>query len=186
MLIREMMEQLQLEMDEGLDSTRRELAQIRTGRASLALVDGINVECYGGRSPLKQVASLAVPEARLIVIQPWDRSIVAEIEKAILKSDLGINPSNDGKVIRLQIPPLTEERRHELAKHVKKLGEEGKVRLRNFRRKANDEIKQGEKDGDIPEDEGKRTIERIQEMTDDFIQKIDAVIEEKTKEIAEF
>jgi len=186
MLIQEMMEQLQMEMEETVDSTRRELAQIRTGRASLALVDGINVECYGGRSPLKQVASLSVPEARLIVIQPWDRSILAEIEKAILKSELGITPSNDGKVIRLQIPPLTEERRQELAKLVRKLGEEGKVRVRNLRRKANDEVKQGEKDGDIPEDEGKRTIDRIQEMTDDFIAKIEAVIEEKTKEIAQF
>ena len=186
MLIQEMMEQLELEMESTVESTQHELAQIRTGRASLALVDGINVDCYGGKSPLKQVASLSVPEARLIVIQPWDRSILTDIEKAILKSDLGITPNSDGKVIRLSIPPLTEERRKELVKHVKKLGEEGKIKIRSLRRTANEEVKQGEKDGDIPEDEGKRTIEKIQEMTDEFIKKVDAVIEEKSKEIAEF
>jgi len=186
MLIQELIDQIELDMEAAVESTQHELAQIRTGRASLALVDGINVECYGGKSPLKQVAGLSVPEARLIVIQPWDRSILGDIEKAILKSELGITPGNDGKVIRLQIPPLTEERRKELVKHVKKLGEEGKIKIRNIRRTANDEVKEGEKDGDIPEDEGKRTVEKIQEMTNRFIERIDGVIEEKSKEIAEF
>lgn len=186
MLIKELMKQLELEMNEAVDSTRHELAVIRTGRASPALVDGINVECYGGKSPLKQVAGISVPEGRLIVIQAYDPSILGDIERAILKSDIGITPNNDGKVIRLNIPSLTEERRKELAKHVRKLGEEGKVKVRNIRRSANDEIKQGEKDGDIPEDEGKRTIEKIQKITDDFIKKVDEVIEDKRKEIEEF
>lgn len=186
MIIEEFMEELKMEMEGAIQSTQHEFAHIRTGRASLALVDGINVECYGGKSPLKQVASLSVPEARLIVIQPWDRSILQDVEKALLKSELGITPTNDGKVIRLQVPPLSEERRKDLVKHVKKLGEEGKVKIRNLRRKANDEIKQGEKDGDIPEDEGKHTIDQIQKMTDEFILKVDALIEEKNKEIMEF
>jgi len=129
---------------------------------------------------------VSVPEARLIVIQPYDPTILQDIEKAIQKSDIGLTPNSDGKVIRLSIPALTEERRKDLVKQVKKLGEEGKVRIRNIRRKANDEIKQGEKDGDIPEDESKRTIDRIQEMTDDYIKKIDAVIEDKSKEIQDF
>ncbi len=186
MLIKELIETTEMEMDEALDATRHELAMIRTGRASPALVDGINVECYGGKSPLKQIAGVSVPEARLIVIQPYDPTILQDIEKAIQKSDIGLTPNSDGKVIRLGIPALTEERRKDLVKQVKKLGEEGKVRIRNIRRKANDEIKQGEKDGDIPEDESKRTIDRIQEMTDDYIKKIDAVIEDKSKEIQEF
>jgi ribosome recycling factor len=186
MLIKELMETTEMEMDEALDATRHELAMIRTGRASPALVDGINVECYGGKSPLKQIAGVSVPEARLIVIQPYDPTILQDIEKAIQKSDIGLTPNSDGKVIRLSIPALTEERRKDLVKQVKKLGEEGKVRIRNIRRKANDEIKQGEKDGDIPEDESKRTIDRIQEMTDDYIKKIDAVIEDKSKEIQDF
>jgi len=186
MLVKEMVEKLDKDMKETLVSTRHELAQIRTGRASSALVDGINVECYGGRSPLKQVAGISVPEARLILIQPYDKSLTHDIEKALQKSDLGINPTSDGKVIRLQIPPLTEERRRELVKHVKKLGEEGKIKLRNLRRDANEEIKLGEKDGDIPEDHGKRTLDKIQKITDDFVKQVEEIIHEKSKEITEF
>jgi len=186
MLIKEMMDQLTKDMDGAIGSSRHELAVIRTGRASPVLVDGINVECYGGKSPLKQVASVTVPEARLIVIHPYDPSILGDVEKAILKSDLGITPNSDGKVIRLAIPSLTEERRKELAKHVKKLGEEGKVKIRNLRREANEEIKTGEKDGDIPEDEGKRTLDKIQKLTDDYIEKMEGIIAEKNKEIMEF
>jgi len=186
MMIDELLEQLKMDMQEIVEATQHELAMIRTGRASAALLDGINVECYGGKSPLKQVAGVTVPEARLIVIQPWDKTIIGAIEKAILKSDLGLTPNNDGKVIRLSIPSLTEERRKELAKLVKKLGEEGKVKLRSQRRIANDEVKKGEKDGDIPEDEGKRTIDVIQKITDEYIEKIDKVIEDKTKEITQF
>ena len=186
MLISDLMEELQMEMDGAIEATQHELGQIRTGRATPALLDGINVECYGGKSPLKQVAGISVPEARLIVIQPWDKSIMGDIEKALLKSDLGLTPNNDGKVIRLSIPPLTEERRKDLIKLVKKIGEEGKVRVRNLRRKANDDVKQGEKDGDIPEDEAKRTLEKIQEMTDGYVKKMDQIIEEKSQEIIQF
>ena len=186
MLIKELLEQLKREMEEAVEGTQMELALIRTGRATTALVDGINVECYGGRSPLKQVANVSIPEARLILVQPWDRSILTDVEKAIQKSDLGITPNSDGKVIRLQIPALTEERRKELVKHVKKLGEEGKVKIRNLRRKANEEIKEGEKDGDIPKDESKKTIDEIQERTDSYTEKIERVIQEKSKEIEEF
>jgi len=186
MLIDELMIQVESDMEEAVAGSQHELALIRTGRASLSLVDGINVECYGGKSPLKQVASLSVPEARLIVIQPWDRSILGEIEKAILKSDLGIPPNSDGKIIRLHIPPLTEERRKELVKQVKRLGEEGKVKIRSIRRVANEEIKEGEIDGDIPKDEGKRTTDEIQKLTYKYIEKLDAIIEDKSKEIAEF
>ncbi len=186
MLIEEKMQELEMEMEETVQATRHELAMVRTGRASAALLDAIQVECYGGKSPLKQVAGVTVPEARLIVVQPWDKTIHGDIEKAIKKSDLGITPNSDGKVIRLSVPPLSEERRKELAKLVKKLGEEGKVRIRNLRRQANDDIKQGEKDGDIPEDEGKKAIDRVQKITDSFIAKMDQVIEEKSKEITEF
>lgn len=186
MLIKELVEQLELDMEGTVQSTQHELSQIRTGRASTALVDGMNVECYGGSSPLKQVANVTVPEARLIVIQPWDKSIIRDVEKAILKSGLGLTPQSDGKILRLAMPELTEDRRKELAKLAKKLGEEGKVKIRNLRRHANEEIHEGQKDGDIPEDEAKRTTEKIQKMTDNYTTKVDQVIEDKQKEITEF
>ena len=173
-------------MEKVIADLQHEMASIRTGRASINLFDGIQVEAYGSQMPINHLATLHVPEPSMVTIQPYDVSQIGAIEKAIRASDLGLNPSNDGKIIRVPIPALTEERRKELAKLVKKLGEEGKIKIRNIRRKANDEIKQGEKDGDIPEDEGHRIIEKIQKLTDDFITKVDKIIEDKNKEIMEF
>jgi ribosome recycling factor len=149
-------------------------------------VDGINVEAYGGKCPIRQLAGITIPDARTLVINPWDRSALKEIEKAILASDLGVTPTNDGHVIRLSMPPLTEERRRELAKQVRKMVEEGKVSLRNIRRTAKDELEAGKKDGDVPEDEAKRALNDIQKLVDEHIEKIDEVVTEKTKEIMEF
>jgi ribosome recycling factor len=186
MLVKELMDRLEKDMKDAVEGTQHELSLIRTGRASTALVDGINVECYGGSSPLKQVANVTIPEARLIMIQPWDKSILKNVEKALLKSDLGLTPQNDGKIIRLALPELTEDRRKELAKLAKKLGEEGKVKVRNLRRHANDELHEGQKDGDIPKDEAKRHTDKTQELTDAYTDEIDKIIAQKQKEITEF
>jgi ribosome recycling factor len=159
---------------------------IRTGRASVALLDGIQVDYHGSLMPLNQLANLAVPERRLITIQPWDPSSVSAIEKAILKSDLGITPSNDGKVIRLAVPTLTEERRKELVKVCRKLAEEGRVVIRNLRRDANDGIKKREKDKQISEDDARKGGEQIQELTNRMIKGMDELLEKKEKEIMEF
>ena len=173
-------------METALESTGKELAGIRTGRASISLLDGINVEYYGARSPINQVASISIPEARLMVIQPWDKSMISEIERAILKADLGLNVNNDGNVIRITVPELTEERRKELVRHAKKLAEEGKIALRAIRRDANDALKKLEKAGDLPEDDSRREQSEIQELTDDYVKKVDKMFEAKEKEIMEF
>lgn len=173
-------------MEKSITALKTELNRVRTGRASLSLLDGIRVDYYGTPTPLNQMASLAVPESRLITIQPWDVSIIKEVEKAILKSDLGLTPSSDGKLIRIAIPPLTEERRKSLVKVVNKIGEEFKVGTRNQRRDANDMIKDLKKDGDISEDDAFKAQDRIQKITDDVIKQIDAVIAQKEKEILEF
>jgi ribosome recycling factor len=186
MNLKEYMKDVEKRMDQTVEGTRKECASIRTGRASIALLDGINVEVYGGKSPIRQVAGITVPDARTLVVNPWDRSILKDIEKAILASDLGITPNSDGQVIRLTMPALTEERRKELAKQVRRIGEEGKVALRNHRRKAKDELDEGKKDGDVPEDEAKRSLDDVQKMVDNHIKKIDQVVEEKTQEIMEF
>lgn len=172
-------------MGKAVESTKAELSKLRTGKASTALVDTIQVHYYGAMVPLKQVGNISTPEPRLIVIQPWDRSILPEIEKAILKSDLGLNPSNDGIVVRIPIPALTEERRIDLAKLVKKLGEEGKIAIRNIRRDAKDKLKNAEKNHDISEDDLHRSQDNIQELTDEYIKKLDEIIEAKEKEIME-
>jgi len=172
-------------MERAIESTKSELAKLRTGKASTALVDTVQVHYYGSMVPLKQVGNISTPEPRLIVIQPWDKSILAEIEKAILKSDLGLNPSNDGIVVRVPIPALTEERRRELVKLVKKLGEEGKVAIRNVRRDANDKLKSSQKKHDISEDDMHRFQDNIQELTNDCIKKIDEIIEAKEADILE-
>jgi len=172
-------------MERAIESTKSELAKLRTGKASTALVDTMQVHYYGAMVPLKQVGNISTPEPRLIVIQPWDRSILPEIEKAILKSDLGLNPSNDGIVIRIPIPTLTEERRRDLVKLVKKLGEEGKVAIRNVRRDVNDKLKSSEKQHEISEDDLHRFQENIQELTDECIKKIDEITEAKEAEIME-
>ena len=170
-------------MKKTLASLESELVTIRAGRANPHILDKLAVDYYGAPTPLQQVANITVPEARMIQIQPWESSLIKGIEKAILTSDLGLNPSNDGKVIRLVFPELTEERRKELVKDVKKKGEAAKVAVRNIRRDANDMIKKQQKANEISEDEQKDAEDEIQKMTDEFIAKIDTMIEDKSKEI---
>lgn len=173
-------------MQAAVKAIGHECHKIRTGRANIALLDGIMVECYGTSNPIHHVANLTVPESRMIIIQPYDRSNIKAIETAIQKSDIGINPNNDGNVIRLVLPDLTEERRKELVKIAKKIGEEGKVAIRNHRHKANDAIKKGEKDGTIPEDDGKHMLDQIQKMTDKYNAEIEKLLKEKEDEILSF
>jgi ribosome recycling factor len=173
------------QMQKAIESLTREFAGIRTGRASVNLLDGIKVDYYGTQTPLNQMATLSVPESSLIVIQPWDVSVIKSVEKAILKSDLGITPSNDGKVIRLAIPPLTEERRKELAKIVKKKAEEKKVAVRQARRDANDMLKTLEKEKEITEDQLHKGQDQVQKITDDYVKKVDELTTKKETEILE-
>jgi len=172
-------------MQKTIEALKRELAAIRTGRATPALVDNIKVDAYGVPTPLNQMATISVPEARLLLIQPWDRSTLANIQKAILKSDLGLNPINDGATIRLVIPPLTEERRKEMVKAVRKRVEEGKIALRNIRREAMGELKRLEKEKQISQDENERALDHLQKLTDSFIGKADQVGQDKEIEIME-
>ena len=173
-------------MSKTVEALQEEFNRIRTGKATPALLDGVKVEYYGSTVPIKQVASLSIPEARLIVIQPWDKNSIEAIEKGILQADLGLNPMNDGNVIRVPIPQLTEERRHELVKYVRKLAEESRVSIRNTRRDVNDKLKTMEKDGKISEDEYHRLHDKeIQEITDDFIEKIGEIVARKEEEIME-
>lgn len=172
-------------MQKTIDSCKDELTGIRAGRANPSILDRITIEYYGTQTPLNQIANISVPEPRMIVIQPWDASVIQEIEKSIMKSDLGINPSNDGKIIRLSVPQLTEERRVELTKVVKKTGESSKVALRNQRRDANDTLKKMSKANEITEDEEKQAETKVQEITDKFVKEIDRLIEEKEKEVME-
>ena len=158
---------------------------IRTGRASAALFESIKVEYYGQSTPLNQVATISIPEARRVVIQPWDRSILSEVEKAIQKSELSVNPNNDGKVIRINIPPLTEERRKEYVKLAKNKAEQSRVSIRNIRRDANEELKKLQKSSDISEDDAKRGMDDIQKVTDKYIAEINTLLEDKEKEILE-
>jgi ribosome recycling factor len=173
-------------MDKSIDSLKNEFKRVRTGRASPSLLDGIRVEYYGTMTPLNQMASLSVPESRLITIQPWDVSVIKDIEKAILKSDLGLTPSNDGKLIRISIPPLTEEGRKQLVKVIYKKSEEHRVAVRNIRRDSNDLLKGLKKDGEISEDDAFRAQDQVQKITDKYIKLIDDVCKEKEKEILEF
>ncbi|MBM7698299.1 ribosome recycling factor [Kurthia huakuii] len=170
-------------MSKAIDAFSRTLAAIRAGRANASLLDRISVEYYGAPTPLNQMAGISVPEARLLVIQPYDKTILGDIEKAILKSELGITPTNDGSVIRLTIPALTEERRKELVKVVKKEAEEAKVAVRNIRRDANDDFKKAEKAGEITEDDLRGYSDDIQKLTDDHIKEIDELAAEKEKEV---
>jgi ribosome recycling factor len=185
-MIEDTLQETRERMGKTITDLEKELKRVRTGRASLSLLDGIRVDYYGTQTPLNQMASLSVPESRLIVIQPWDVSAIKEIEKAILKSDLGLTPSSDGKLIRIAIPPLTEERRKELVKVVSKICEEHKIAARNIRRDANDLLKGFKKDGDISEDDAFKAQDSVQKITDDFIAKIDEIYKEKEKEILEF
>ncbi len=172
-------------MKKSLASLRDEFNAIRTGRASAALFDKIRVDYYGQKTPLSQVANISVPEARLVVIQPWDKSLLGEIEKAIQTSELSVNPNNDGKVIRINIPPLTEERRKEYVKHAKGLAEQCRVAVRNLRRDANEELKKKQKSGELSEDAEKRSADEIQKLTDKYVAEVDKLLETKEKEIME-
>lgn len=172
-------------MDHAVDHLKHEFGGIRTGRASLTLLEEIHIDYYGTRTPLQQVASLSVPESRLIIIQPWDVKIIPDIEKTIRASDLGLNPANDGKIIRLVIPSLTEERRKELVKLVRKMGEDAKIAIRNVRREVNDEVKKEHKNTAITEDEQRKTQEEIQKITDQSIARIDEAIKKKEAEVME-
>jgi ribosome recycling factor len=182
---KEIKKKLTQRMDKTIEALKRDLAGIRTGRASLSIFDGITVDYYGTPTPINHLATLSIPESRLITIQPWDPKMISEIEKAIQKSDLGLNPSNDGKIIRVAIPPLTEERRKEIVKQVHKRGEEAKIALRNIRRDTNDEVKKIEKEQHLSEDETKRSIEEVQKITDSYIKKVDEIIAHKEAEVME-
>lgn len=182
----EVLKDLKAKMEKTIEVFKHELARMRTGRASVSLFDSIKVDYYGSMLPLNQIASLTVPEARLITIQPWDTNALANIERAILKSDLGLTPANDGKIIRIAIPPLTEERRKEIVKLVKKITEEYRVILRNIRRDANEELKDFKKEKIISEDESFAAQEEVQKITDNYIQKVEQLYAEKEKEILTF
>ncbi|WP_339249748.1 ribosome recycling factor [Sporosarcina sp. FSL W8-0480] len=182
---KELMDQTKDKMEKAIGAFSRQLASIRAGRASASLLDRINVLYYGAPTPLNQMAGISVPEARLMVIQPYDKTTIGDIEKAILKSDIGITPSNDGSVIRLAVPALTEERRKDLVKEVKKEAEDSKIAIRNVRRDANDELKKLEKNGEITEDELRRESDEIQKLTDSYIEKIDGISKAKENEIME-
>jgi len=184
-MLKDLYKQAEEKMKKAVEATERELHSLRTGRASTALVENIAVPAYGTESPLKQVATITTPDARTIQIQPWDRNILAAIEKAILAANLGLTPNNDGRVIRLNIPPLTEERRKELVKMARKIAEDGRVAIRNIRRHINDEIKATEKRHEISEDDRQRALNEVQKYTDKYIEQIDKILEAKEKEIME-
>ncbi|OQX90874.1 MAG: ribosome recycling factor [candidate division Zixibacteria bacterium 4484_95] len=172
-------------MKKAVDAINRELAGIRTGRATPKILDGIKVEYYGALTPLKQLASITSPDPKYLVVQPWEKDVITDIVKAIQKADLGLNPIAEGSVVRLPIPPLNEERRREVVRLVKKIGEEGKISIRNIRREANDKIKKAQKDSDISEDDLERGQKRIQELTDDYISNISEIVSLKEQEIME-
>jgi len=182
----ELLKELRTNMDKSIEALYKDLNRVRTGRASLSLLDGITVDYYGTLTPLNQVATLAIPESRLITIQPWDVSSIPAIEKAIQKSELGLNPMNDGKIIRISIPSLSEERRKELVKVVKKIVEESKVSLRTHRRNVNEIMKKMKNDKELSEDEYFKGHDEIQKITDEYVQQCDNISADKEKEILEF
>ncbi|MBZ0159973.1 ribosome recycling factor [Candidatus Methylomirabilis sp.] len=185
-MLKEIQAKAEKDMRKAIEATLKGFNGVRTGRASLTLLDGLMIEAYGSAVPLNQVATLAIPELRLITVQPWDPSLLTAIERAFLKSDLGVSPSNDGKVIRIAIPPLTEERRKELVKVVRKIAEEGRVAIRNVRREANESLKRQEREKEASEDEVKHGTDMIQELTNRLIHEVDGLVVKKEKEIMEF
>jgi ribosome recycling factor len=184
-MLEEVYEEVERKMERSIEALRKDLSRIRTGRASLALLDGISVDYYGTATALNQMATLAVPESRLITIQPWDKTQIGPIEKAIQRSDLGLTPTNDGTLIRLSIPPLTADRRKDLVKQVKKVGEETKIALRNVRRDGNDMLKSLEKDKLVSEDDWRRGQDQVQKITDRYIAHIDEILQSKEHEVME-
>jgi len=184
-MLEEVYEEVERKMERSIEALRKDLSRIRTGRASLALLDGISVDYYGTATALNQMATLAVPESRLITIQPWDKTQIGPIEKAIQRSDLGLTPTNDVTLIRLSIPPLTADRRKDLVKQVKKVGEESKIALRNVRRDGNDMLKSLEKDKLVSEDDWRRGQDQVQKITDRYIAQIDEILQSKEHEVME-
>jgi ribosome recycling factor len=182
----EIISEMREKMNKTAEVLDQEYKKMRTGRASTSLIEGIKVECYGTNMRLNQLASLSIPESRLLVVQPWDQTIIGDIEKSILKSGLGLTPMNDGKVIRISIPPLTEERRKDLAKMARKMAEDSKIIIRNHRREANELLKELKNEGEISEDEMYTYQEKVQKNTDEFIAKIDEIRTQKETEILEF
>jgi len=183
--VKEVLHETEEKMKKVIVATKREFQSVRTGRASVSLVEGIHVDYYGTQTPLKQIANISTPDVKLIIIQPWDPTALAEIDKAIQKSNLGITPSNDGKVIRLSIPPLSEERRQELIKITKKMAEDGRVSIRTVRRDGVEQVKKMQKDKTIPEDAAFKATDDIQKLTDKHIKEIDQILQEKDKELIE-
>jgi ribosome recycling factor len=184
-MINEIIKSTEDRLRKSAEAVRQQMASIRSGKATTSLLDGIKVEYYGTQTPLNQVATLSAPEPRLIIIQPWEKTVVDEINKAIQASNLGLNPQVDGQIIRIPIPPLSEERRKELAKHVKDMAENGKVAMRNIRRDANDELKKAEKDKNISEDQMHDGLKKVQELLDKYTGKVDEIMKDKEKEIME-
>jgi ribosome recycling factor len=184
-MVNDVLKSLDERMEKALGAVKSSFATVRAGRATPALLDRVQVEYYGSTMPINQLANVSAPEPRMLVITPWDKGALAEIERAIIKSDLGITPTNDGSVIRLMIPQLTEQRRQELVKQVKKLAEDGRVAVRNIRRDVNDDLKKLEKSGDISEDDSRRAQEKVQAATDRFIGEIDKLLGAKEQEIME-
>jgi len=184
-MLNDVLKDLQENLDKGLESLKRDLTKVRTGRASLGILDGVKVDYYGTPTPLNQVASVNVADARLITIKPWERSLIPEIEKSIRAAQLGLNPSSDGELVRLPMPALTQERRQELVKVVKKMGEEAKVALRGARREANDLLKELLKEGTLTEDEERNGLKKVQDATDKSVAKVDEVLAKKEAEVLE-
>ena len=184
-MIDEILSDARKAMDKAVKALKKEMTRVRTGRASITLLDDVRVDYYGVPTPLNQVATLSVPEPRLITVQPWEKNLVSVIEKALFKADLGLTPSSDGLLIRLPVPALTEERRREMAKSIKRMGEDAKISVRSARRDANDTLKMLEKEKEITEDDLKRTEKDVQQLTDEFVGTIDSVVESKEKEIME-
>lgn len=184
-MLKDLEKEMKAKMEKALENTKHEFSRVRTGRASLTLLDGIKVNYYGSVVPLNQAASLAIPESRLITIQPWDTNVIGEIEKAILKSDLGLTPASDGKIIRIPIPALTEERRKELVKVIKKMAEKVKITLRAIRRETNDKLKNLKNEKDISEDEYYTYHDEVQKITNEYIGRADDILAEKEKELME-
>ena len=184
-MINEVLSEARTAMDKAVKALKKEMAKVRTGRASISLLDDVKVDYYGVPTPLSQVATLSVPEARLITVQPWEKNLIPDIEKAIFKADLGLTPSSDGQLIRLPVPALTEERRREMVKIIKRMAEDAKVSVRNARRDANETLKMLEKEKEITEDDLKRSEKDVQQLTDEFVGMIDSVVQNKEKEVME-
>lgn len=183
--IKKVLTECETSMKKVIEATKKDFAGVRTGRANPGILDRVMVECYGSEMPLNQLAGISAPEARMLLVQPWDKTLISQIEKGILKADLGLNPSNDGSVIRLVIPQLTEERRKDLVKVTRKIAEEKRVGVRGVRREANEALKKLEKDGVLSEDLSKKTLEEVQKITDRFVSEIDRLLESKETEIME-